>query len=149
VSAPVALVTFRVADATYGVDVRDVVELSTSGQVTPVPGTSDRVAGVTSWRGRTLAVLRLASDLKREAAAPDQRCRLLVLRSPAPFALRVDAPGQILRDWSPVEGDEARSETGETCLLARAGESLVRVIDPRRLAGDARSLLAGAGPGEA
>ena len=89
-SAPFLLVTFRVGDAHYGLDVSDVVEVAATGEITPVPGTSERVAGVASWRGRTIPVLLLPEDLKREAVGPDQKCRLLVLSQPGAFAIRVE-----------------------------------------------------------
>jgi two-component system chemotaxis response regulator CheV len=142
VSAPFLLVTFRVAESTFAFDVEDVVEVAGLGIVTRVPGTAERVLGVTSWRGRTLPVLLVSADLKREAAAPDQRCRLVVLKNPGAFAIRVDAPGQIIRDWTPIP--DAPPGSGETRQLARVRNELVRVLDPRRVVGDpATMLLAG------
>ena len=146
-SVPFLLVTFRVGDSLYGFDVGDVVEVAATGEITPVPGTSERVAGVTSWRGRTIPVLRLAEDLKREAAGPDQKCRLLVLSRPGAFAIRVDAPGQIVREWTPVDSPDRGVEQGMTRLLARVDDDLVRVLDPRRVVGDPATLLRAATSG--
>jgi chemotaxis signal transduction protein len=146
-SPPFLLVTFRVADAQYGFDVSDVVEVAATGEITPVPGTSERVAGVASWRGRTIPVLRLPEDLKREAVGPDQKCRLLVLSQPGAFAIRVDAPGQIVREWTPVNTPDHAAEPGMTRLLARVDDDLVRVLDPRRVVGDPATLLQAATPG--
>jgi chemotaxis signal transduction protein len=140
-------VTFSLDGATYAFDVDDVVEVAVTGDVTPVPGTSERVAGVTSWRGRTIPVLRIRADLKRTDDTSDQRCRLIVLRRPEPFAVRVDSPGQILRDWAAVSEPTPDADR-ETRLLVRRGEELVRVLDPVRIAGVPRTLLGPPARGE-
>ncbi|MEZ5065251.1 MAG: chemotaxis protein CheW [bacterium] len=141
-----ALVTFRVGDTDWAVDVDTVLEVTTASSVTPVPGTARRVLGVTSWRGRTLPVLRLAEDLKDCGSAPDQRCRLLVLRWPGPFALRVDSPGQIVRTWEPLERESLPGET-EVLELVRVDGRLVRVLDVPRVVADPRALLDNTGGG--
>ena len=135
------LVTFRVGEHDYALELDDVIELIVQHPPTPVPGSVPRLLGVTSWRGRTLPVLGLAGALKREPAEPDGKGRFLVLSRPSPYALHVDDPGRLAspRDLVPVaiEGAEAEAEARELGLrLARWNGRLLRILDPVRILGD-------------
>jgi chemotaxis signal transduction protein len=146
------LVTFRIGDQDFAFDVRDVVEMIAARQPTPVPGASPRLIGVTSWRGKTVPVLTLPGALKREAAPSDGKKRLLVLRRPTPFALRVDEPGRIAdpRDLEDVaiEGGDVEDEVRESGVrLVRWQGRLLRVLDPVRVLGH-EPLVRSGGPRE-
>lgn len=133
-------ITFRVSDREYALAVHDVVEILSARPATPIPTAADRLAGVVSWRGSTLPVLDLPSALKRADRAPDVERRMLVVRHPSPFAIRVDEPGRILhpRDVTEVvvEGGDAEREAREHGIrLMRTAAGLVRVVDPARTLG--------------
>lgn len=134
-------VTFRCAGREYALGVHDVVEMLAARRITPLPGSRGRLAGIVSWRGRTLPVLDLPSTLKHASASPDLEKRMLVLRVPALFAVRVDEPGHILHEHEvedvPVENVVAEREAREHGIrLVRTGSGLVRLVDPARILGD-------------
>lgn len=135
------VVTFLVANRDFAFAVSDVIEMLSARVPTAVPGASPRLAGVTSWRGRTLPVLDLVPALKLEDPSPDSQKRLLVLRRPAPFALKVDEPGRIVDpddiESIELEGGDAEREAREFGIqLIRCSGRLVRVLDPVRVLGD-------------
>ena len=133
-------ITFRWADGDYALDVGDVVEILSARPATPVPGAAPRLAGIVSWRGRTLPVLNLPSPLKHAEPAPDVEKRMIVLRRPASFAVRVDEPGRILHAVE-LEEREAKSEeevrevqvNGIRWMQWDGGP--IRVLDPSRILG--------------
>lgn len=139
-----AIVTFRLDGKEYGLDVQDVVEVTSARPVTPLPGTSDRVVGVTTWRGKTVPVLDPRRRLKRRAPAPELRSRLLVVGRPGPFALLIGEPGRVLPrgDLRPIErvGIDAERDGDGVSIVATPG-GLVRVLDPARILGDPRCLV--------
>ncbi|MGQ0720063.1 MAG: chemotaxis protein CheW [Candidatus Eiseniibacteriota bacterium] len=142
---PGPFVTFRLDGAEYAFALTDVVELTRVLPITPVPRTADRVLGVATWRGKTIAVLDVAAHLKRRPRTPDARGRLLVIGRPDPFAVLIGEPGRLLRaeDATPVELPDAAGP-GETAgiSLVRTAGGLVRVVDPACLLGDPPTLLA-------
>jgi chemotaxis signal transduction protein len=138
-------VTFRLDGAEYAFALTDVVELTRVLPITPVPRTADRVLGVATWRGKTIAVLDVAAYLKRRTRTPDAKGRLLVLGRPDPFAVLIGEPGRVLRaeDATPVdlaEGGGPGDAAGVSLVRTAAG--LVRVVDPACLLGDPHTLLA-------
>ena len=133
-------ITFLSAGREYALAVHDVVEVLSARPATPIPTAVDRLAGIVSWRGSTLPVLDLPSALKSADRAPDVEKRMLVVRHPSPFAIRVDEPGRILhpRDVTElvVEGGDAEREAREHGIrLMRTASGLVRVVDPARALG--------------
>lgn len=130
-SRDASLVTFDVAGQWYALPVEAVVEVATGASLTRVPGGGDGLAGVTSWRGRTIPVFRLEGDLKPADAAPDLECRVLILRDPGPCALRIDRPGEILREWTPVV---VEGRTGPNAdAFTRDADRTIRVLDPNEV----------------
>ena len=126
-----SLVTFDVHGQWYAFPVEAVVEVATGATLTRVPGAGDGLAGVTSWRGRTIPVFRLEGDLKPVDAAPDQECRVLILRDPGPFALRIDRPGDILREWTPVVVEGRRGAAADA--FTRDGDRTIRILGPNEV----------------
>ena len=128
------LVTFELGEGWYAFDVADVVEVARPGPLTPLPGTSDCLAGVVAWRGRTIPVLELGALLKLEGASPDVKRKLIVLGRPSPFGVLVDRPGDLLdpTGTEDVEMPAGRPTDGigKTLTIVRAELGLVRVLDP-------------------
>ena len=125
-----SVVTFWLGSEEYGFPVTEVVEMTPAASVTRVPGAPPRVAGITTWRGRTIPVLDLRAHLKLEDSPPDVKSRLLVLDRPGPFAVLVERPGRILTtgEIRPVESPARGSEDAFTLMQTEDG--LVRVLDP-------------------
>lgn len=146
-------ITFSCGDTDYALDVFDVLELLPARTATPVPGGTDRLAGITTWRGRTLAVIDWPATLKAERDTPDLRKRMIVVRRPSPFALRVDAPGRIvgageLEELTMEGGGADREARDQGVRLLRSRHGLVRVLDPRRILGRGSLVVGGEAPRE-
>jgi chemotaxis signal transduction protein len=141
----VSVVTFWLGENEFAFDLADVVEMTLAQDLTHLPGTTPRVAGVTTWRGRTIPVIDLRALLKLEDSPPDVKKRLLVLDRPGPFAVLVERPGRILAagETSPVAADDEEGARSLMVSLARTDQGLVRILDPARLVGDDQDLLAG------
>ncbi len=128
-------VTFYLGGEEHACDVFDVIEVTPAMQVTGLPGASPSIAGVITWRGRTVPVVDL--DLAVEAAqgggAP--RRPLLLLRGPDPFALRIDRAGVILPAGkiASTEPPDAESLDWVVAVLHTERGS-VPVLDPARVA---------------
>jgi len=142
---PGPFVTFRLDGQEYAFAAADVVEVLPARFVAPVPGTSRRVVGVTTWRGRAIPVLDLRRSLKREAPGPDVKGGLLVLRRPGPFGVLIGDPGRILWGVDIIAeesvGSDPGRETGVVRVLATSSGS-VRLLDPVGILGEETSLLA-------
>ena len=83
------LVRFVMGGHDLLVDVASVLEVLVPGPVTRLPGSADAIAGVTSVRGRIVAVVDPSGALG--ASAPTGRERFLVVSTPGgPVALVVD-----------------------------------------------------------
>jgi len=135
-------VTFWLGTEEYAFDVDHVVEIMRLSHLTPVPGASDELAGVINWRGRTIPVLELAARLKRPASSPDERRgRLLVLRTPAPFAVRVDRAGELISSSvaTPIEGVAELAK--ENIRLVQLPRGVLRILDPASLVGAGARLM--------
>jgi len=74
------LLEFRLADETYAVETRHVVEVHVLRDLTPLPGTPEFVRGIVNLRGHILPVF----DLKKFFALPEQGLgdlhRIIVVR---------------------------------------------------------------------
>ncbi len=142
-----SLVTFWLSGSEFAVDVSDVIELTSVFGMTPVPRTASRLAGVTTWRGRTIPVIDPGALLKLEDGPPDVMKRLLVLARPEPFGVLIDRPGRIVppSGSTPVEvaGSDSDREGLGRPRLVRADGALVQVLEAERLLGDRWTLVAG------
>lgn len=100
-SEELAVVTVTVGDQDLAVPVADVVEVIGDYPVTPVPLSPPEVIGVLNLRGRIVTVLDLHARLVGGAAPPLPLMRLerglVVVHDGAPYAIRVDAFGDLQR----------------------------------------------------
>ena len=73
------IATFTLADERYAVEARHVREVLRSGELTPVPGAPEFLAGLVNLRGEILAVVDLRRFLGIAEAELTDRCRIIVL----------------------------------------------------------------------
>lgn len=139
-----AVVTFRWDGELWAFAVEDVVEMATRRAVTPIPGMGERMAGIVSWRGRSLPVV-YPRRLKDGAKAPETRSRILVVRAGAPFAVPVDEPGRVAFALPADDGRRDAAEDPAVRAIRRADGARVRVLDPGVLVGRAASGAPGEG----
>jgi purine-binding chemotaxis protein CheW len=96
-SPDVELLSFKLADAEYSVDIMSVREIRGWTKVTTLPQSPDFVRGVINLRGSVLPVVDLATRLGLPASEPDDRNVIIVVDIDGrTVGLRVDAVSDIL-----------------------------------------------------
>lgn len=141
--ATAPFVTFTLDGTRYALAIADVVEVTAAVPVTPVPGTADRLVGVTAWRGKTIPVLDPRARLKQGARTPDVMSRILVVGRPSPFGVLIGDPGRVVRasDLRPLDPGDPETPGVPGVTLARTADGVVRVLDPETVLGDVRTLV--------
>jgi chemotaxis-related protein WspB len=76
------LLTFQVGGQTYGIDARNVIQVAPYPACTPLPHAPAYIAGLATWRGRTLPVIDLCALLEGTPARPLLSTRLLIVDYP-------------------------------------------------------------------
>lgn len=129
---------FTVADASFGIDARLVLEVVKVGEVTPVHGAPSGVSGVRNLRGRIVTVVDMAAHLGLGSIELDPETRLLIMDwQGESFGFLVDAVTDAIalnaeRIGTPPDGiaPELRSRlTG----VWRKNDTLTAIIDAEAL----------------
>lgn len=126
--ATLALVTFGLADETYGIEARHVCGVFRLTDLAPLPGAEAALAGLTGWRGDLLTVLDLRVLLGLPAAGLDDRAWVVAVGRERPaFGLLAGA----LRDLVTVRGDQmSPPRDGDGRRLVRGvTRDAVQVVD--------------------
>jgi purine-binding chemotaxis protein CheW len=110
-AVPRQLVSFRLGESEYAVDILCVQEIIRVTRITPVPNAPSFVLGVLNLRGRVIPVVCLRRRLGMEAVEPTSRTRILVtdLQSHT-VGFAVDQVSEVIR--VPIEDVEAAPDTG-------------------------------------
>lgn len=130
----VELLSFRLGDQQYCVDITSVREIRGWSGATPLPHAPSHVKGVINLRGTVLAVIDLAARLGMAAAEDDGRKVIVVVQSGSISAgLLVDAVSDILTiaaaDLQPPP-DMGEVVAGSFIrALTLVADDLVRVLD--------------------
>ncbi len=132
------VITFTLANETYAVESRYILEVSRLADLSLLPGAEPPVFGVTAWRGELLTVLDLRPVLGLSAAALNDLSRVIVLGvTRAAFGVLVDTvlelvtlPASEVR--APPEGvaaqrDYLRGVTPEAVLVLD-GQRVLRLF---------------------
>lgn len=91
------LISFRIGEQEYCVDIRAVREIRGWTPATPLPNTPTYVRGVINLRGAVLPILDLGRRLDIETSSPTERhVIIVVMTGQRTFGLLVDAVSDIL-----------------------------------------------------
>ncbi len=131
------MVTFALANETYAVESRYVIQVFRLTDLTPLPGAEPPVVGVAAWRGGLLTILDLRHVLGVSVQALDDLGRVIVVGEQRPaFGILVDAvhdiaaiPAAAIR--TPPDGvaskrDYLRGVTADAVLVLEATTLLRR-----------------------
>ena len=130
----IELLSFRVEDHEYSVDIMSVREIRGWTRTTSLPHSPSYVRGVINLRGTVLPVIDLGMRLGMEPSEPDDRNVIIVIDVDGrTLGLRVDAVSDILT----LQTEQLRSPPGiaadenQTFLKALTiiDERMVRVLD--------------------
>lgn len=133
------LLSFRVQDQEYSVDIMSVREIRSWTRATSIPHAPDYVRGVINLRGTVLPVVDLALRLGIRSQEPNERSVIIVVDvGGRPVGLRVDAVSDILS--VPTEALQTPPD-----LLAEDAADFIRaitIVDSRMIRVlDARTVL--------
>ena len=92
------LVSFKIGEAEFGVDILKVQEINKMMELTSVPNTPKFVEGVVNLRGRIIPVLNLRSRLGLEVKEYDSETRIIVVElNDKTLGFIVDEVKEVLR----------------------------------------------------
>ena len=92
------LVSFKIANEEFGVDILNVQEINKMTQITKVPNAPDFVEGVINLRGRVIPIIDLRTRLKLEKKPHDKDTRIIVVEiANKTVGFIVDAVNEVLR----------------------------------------------------
>jgi purine-binding chemotaxis protein CheW len=135
----IELLSLRLGDEEYAVNVEDVKEVLKNRELTLVPNAPDYIQGVTALRGQVLPVVDLCKRLGIPAGTRDEKSRILVMNVHDEEAgIVVDRVTGVLR----ISPDAVRPvpetiERGAEFLrgIARKGERLYILLDIEKTLG--------------
>lgn len=131
---PTEMVSFRLGEQDFCVDIMNVREIRRWTPPTALPHTPDHVLGLINLRGAVLPVVDLARRLGIAAAEPPGRNVVIVaMMGERVFGLVVDAVSDILTvpSWA-MRPLPAVADAGDARLIkgiATMGERMLRVLD--------------------
>jgi purine-binding chemotaxis protein CheW len=92
------LVSFKIGNEEFGVDISNVKEIIKMLQITKVPNSPDFVEGVINLRGKVIPVIDLRSRLHMEKRKQDKDTRIIVVElNNSIVGFIVDAVSEVLR----------------------------------------------------
>ncbi len=113
------IVSFRLANEEYGIDIMNVQEIILVGQVTEMPQVPGYLRGLINLRGHVIPIVDLRVRLGLEAAAATEHTRILVLNlNNKTVGVVVDAVDEVL----PVDSVELEPTPAG---VSKAGEEFV------------------------
>ncbi|MCL4551501.1 MAG: chemotaxis protein CheW [Bacteroidetes bacterium] len=92
------LVSFKIGNEEFGVDILNVQEINKMTQITKVPNSPDFVEGVINLRGRVIPVIDLRNRLGLERKQHNKDTRIIVVNvGDKVFGFIVDSVNEVLR----------------------------------------------------
>jgi purine-binding chemotaxis protein CheW len=92
------LVSFKIGDEEFGVEILNVQEINKMVTITKVPNAPDFVEGVINLRGRVIPIVDLRTRLKLERKAHDKDTRIIVVEiGGKTIGFIVDSVQEVLR----------------------------------------------------
>jgi purine-binding chemotaxis protein CheW len=92
------LVSFKIGDEEFGVDILKVQEINRMDQITRVPNAPDYVSGVMNLRGKVIPIVDLRQKFRLAKKDQDKDTRIIVVELKARvIGFVVDAVNEVLR----------------------------------------------------
>ncbi|MEP1519082.1 MULTISPECIES: chemotaxis protein CheW [Ascidiaceihabitans] len=133
-SVPSELLTFRLGDQEYSLDIMCVREIRGWTRTTPLPHAPKHMKGVINLRGTVLPVMDLAERLGMESREHTERNVIIVVKhKDSMTGLLVDAVSDIIAltesDLQPPPEMSTSSQAGVIKALTLLDERMIRVLD--------------------
>ncbi len=137
----IQLVTFRLKDETYGINVMHVQEVLRVSEIAPVPGAPDYVLGIINLRGNVVTVIDTRSRFGLPMAEVTDTSRIVIIESDKQVVgIMVDAVAEVVEltesqiDSAPNVGNEESSRYIQG--IATLSNVLLIVVDLQKLLTD-------------
>lgn len=134
----IQLVTFRLKDETYGINVMQVQEVLRVAEIAPVPGAPHYVLGIINLRGNVVTVIDTRTRFGLPQAEMDDLSRIIVIESEAQVVgILVDSVAEVVDlhgsdiDSAPNVGNEESSRYIQG--VANYDNNLLIVVDLNKL----------------
>ncbi|MEL6227337.1 MAG: chemotaxis protein CheW [Pseudomonadota bacterium] len=133
-NAPVELLTFRLSDQEYSLDIMSVREIRGWTKTTPLPHSPSHMKGVINLRGTVLPVMDLAERLGLPPRAHSDRNVIIVVKhDDLMTGLLVDAVSDIVAlsddDLQPPPENNPGAQPGVIKALTLLDDRMIRVLD--------------------
>lgn len=133
-STAIELLTFRLADQEYSLDIMSVREIRGWTRTTPLPRSPDYMRGVINLRGTVLPVMDLAQRLGLPAREQSERSVIIVIKHEEEMTgLLVDAVSDIVTltedDLQPPPDTSTGKDPNVVSALTFIDERMIRVLD--------------------
>ncbi len=96
------LVTFRLGDEEYGVDILKVHEIDRMMDITEVPNAPSSIEGVINLRGKVIPVINLRKKFNLPPREADDRTKIVVVDIGTSAGMIVDSVSEVLRISSDI-----------------------------------------------
>ncbi|MCB1790384.1 MAG: chemotaxis protein CheW [Gammaproteobacteria bacterium] len=137
----IQLVTFRLKDETYGINVMQVQEVLRVSEIAPVPGAPSYVLGIINLRGNVVTVIDTRSRFGLPGTERDDASRIVIIESDQQVVgILVDSVAEVVElrqseiDQAPSVGSEESSRYIQG--VASRDEDLLIVVDLNKLLSD-------------
>ncbi len=137
----IQLVTFRLKDETYGINVMHVQEVLRVSEIAPVPGAPSYVLGIINLRGNVVTVIDTRSRFGLPACDVTDNSRIVIIESDKQVVgILVDAVAEVVDlaesqiDSAPNVGNEDSSRYIQG--IATLSNNLLIVVDLHKLLTD-------------
>jgi len=135
------LVTFRLADETYGINVMHVQEVLRITEIAPVPGAPNYVLGIINLRGNVVTVIDTRSRFGLPGVETDDSSRIVIIEADKQVVgILVDSVAEVVElnqseiDSAPNVGNEESSRYIQG--VANREDNLLIVVDLNKLLTD-------------
>jgi purine-binding chemotaxis protein CheW len=130
----IQLVTFKIADEEFGVDISAVREINRTTRMTKLPNSPAFVDGIINLRGRVIPIIDMRKLLDMERRGHDKDTRIIVVEHDDKMVgIVVDAVKEVLRIPSSIVGapPEIASRIGSNIIksVGRLENRLLILID--------------------
>ncbi len=137
------IVTFRLGDEEYGIDILKVQEINRMTEITLMPKAPFSVEGVINLRGKVIPVINLRKRFGLGIKEVDSQSRIIVVDTGSTVGLIVDSVSEVLRvssdriEPSPPITGSAGSEY--IMGIGKLDDKLIILLDIDKLLGDTRT----------
>src|SRR5208337_716436 len=113
------LVTFRLGNEEFGIDIKKVQEINRMIDITKIPNAPGHVEGVVNLRGKIVPIVSLRTKLNFEEKERDKSTRIMVVEiDGCVLGFIVDSVSEVLRIQDPkVEPTPSITGTGDTTYI--------------------------------